>query len=108
MAITYMAIKTKLRKPDQILLIYPALALTLEHNWNPSHIFTLEETILSPPLTKICLSSYCTEEESKTNMYASPMFAPDDILRELPPVKICCGDRDPLRDDTVRFLERLR
>ena len=38
----------------------------------------------------------------------SPVFAPDEALRALPPTYILCGGLDPLIDDAVDFNTRIR
>lgn len=38
----------------------------------------------------------------------SPVFAPDETLKQLPPVTLLCGGLDPLLDDSVDFNTRIR
>ncbi|SEP73494.1 alpha/beta hydrolase fold [Solimonas aquatica] len=45
-------------------------------------------------------------EAALTNPFVSPLHAPD--LRGLPPAVIVTADADPLRDDGIRYAERLR
>lgn len=40
--------------------------------------------------------------------HLNPLFAPDEILAQLPPVLLQCGARDPLVDDTLIFADRIR
>uniref|UniRef100_UPI00398E3204 hormone-sensitive lipase-like n=1 Tax=Pristiophorus japonicus TaxID=55135 RepID=UPI00398E3204 len=42
------------------------------------------------------------------NPYMSPLLAPDDMLRGLPPVHLVACALDPMLDDSVMFAKRLR
>lgn len=41
-------------------------------------------------------------------MFASPLLAPDALLRHFPPCFVHVGQVDPLLDDSLSFLDRLR
>jgi hypothetical protein len=43
-----------------------------------------------------------------TNYYISPLLAPASLLARLPRLHIVCGERDPLVDDAVVFVGRVR
>jgi len=45
--------------------------------------------------------------EAETDPIVSPIKASDELLLQLPKVKIITGDKDPLHDDVWRFANRL-
>jgi acetyl esterase/lipase len=40
--------------------------------------------------------------------FVSPIQMEDYILKHMPPVRIFVGSSDPLRDDSIRLLDKLR
>lgn len=56
-ALTSMLIMKKLRVPDGVVLVYPALNLNY-HNYTPSLLTSLNDMILPHTFLKICLKSY--------------------------------------------------
>mmetsp|Transcript_17813 Transcript_17813/g.29490 ORF Transcript_17813/g.29490 Transcript_17813/m.29490 type:complete len:137 (+) Transcript_17813:2-412(+) len=56
-----------------------------------------------------CLRSYVPSHiHPLSSCYISPAIAPDHLLRQLPPTYVMCGSLDPLLDDSVYFVRRLR
>ncbi|XP_065907809.1 hormone-sensitive lipase-like isoform X2 [Dysidea avara] len=47
------------------------------------------------------------DHPTSCDMLVSPLLAPDDILRELPPVSVVVAGLDPLMDDGIEFAKRL-
>lgn len=43
-----------------------------------------------------------------TDYLLSPLIAPDDLLARFPPLRVLCGEKDPLVDDSVIFSGRVR
>jgi hormone-sensitive lipase len=56
-ALTSMLLAKKLRSPDGIVLVYPALNLNY-NNYTPSLLTSLNDMILPHTFLKICLKSY--------------------------------------------------
>lgn len=56
-ALTNMLISFKLRVPDGIVLVYPALNLNF-NNYTPSLLTALNDTILPHTFLKICAKAY--------------------------------------------------
>ncbi|WP_093281076.1 alpha/beta hydrolase [Solimonas aquatica] len=81
-------------------IIYPFLDLT---GSSPS-IRPPRHGLSDGDMERIC-DAY-RGEAALTNPFVSPLHAPD--LRGLPPAVIVTADADPLRDDGIRYAERLR
>ena len=58
--VTLRAIQTGFKKPNGIILAYPALCLSLK-TFNPSHLISLDDLILPYSFLKICLELYVGE-----------------------------------------------
>jgi acetyl esterase len=83
-------------------LIYPAVDLTMT---SPS----IEENRNAPILTRadmLAFRAHYLDEADYRNPYASPLLADD--LSGLPPALVQVAEHDPLRDDGLRYAERLR
>lgn len=60
-AITMLAIQYGYRRPDQLILAYPALVMSKSYVF-PSMIYSLIDPILSTNFLEVCLESYLSEE----------------------------------------------
>jgi acetyl esterase/lipase len=83
-------------------LIYPATDLTMS---SPS----VEENAHAPILTKadmIAFRAHYLGDSDPREPYASPLFAED--LSGLPPALVQVAEHDPLRDEGLRYAEKLR
>lgn len=86
------------------LLEVPALDLTAS---SPSvRKYGTGEYPLSATELQACLDGYLATPQDATNEYASPLLAQD--LSGLPPAHIMPSEYDPLQDDAVRYVDRLR
>ena len=56
-ALTIMAIKRKFRKPDGLLMFYPALSVS-DEKFVPSILLALDDPILPFCFLKMCINSY--------------------------------------------------
>jgi hormone-sensitive lipase len=56
-ALTSLLIQLKMRKPDGICLVYPALNLNY-HSYTPSLLTSLNDLILPHTFLKVCLKAY--------------------------------------------------
>jgi acetyl esterase/lipase len=71
----------------------------------------LTDRILSMDLLRAMLIMYLgpnNHPDFARDYYLSPIVAPSHLLAKMPPVFIICGERDPLVDDSIRFIARLR
>jgi acetyl esterase len=83
-------------------LIYPATDLTMS---SPS----VEENAHAPILTKadmLAFRAHYLGDSDPRQPYASPLFAED--LSGLPPALVQVAEHDPLRDEGLRYAEKLR
>lgn len=53
------------------------------------------------------INDWYAGKANKMNPLISPLFATDEMLRQLPPIKIIMGEFDPLKLQTDVFVERL-
>ncbi|GJD08640.1 Hormone-sensitive lipase [Galdieria sulphuraria] len=81
-----------LRIPDGIVLAYPALYLFPA--WSPSRLLSLFDPLLPASVLEICMKAYLPEN---VNAY-----------EDLPSLLVIAGGLDPLLDDSVVFVHRLR
>jgi acetyl esterase len=62
--------------------------------------------MISPALRRRVRRVYFPDPRTRSSPYASPVLAPD--LTDLPPAVVLTGQLDVLRDDGLRYAERLR
>jgi hormone-sensitive lipase len=96
------------RKPDGVLLPYPAVNLNKDV-FTTSYMLSLEDIIIPHTFLKLCLTAYLQSytKEASSNPYISPLVSTDATLAQYPPTRILVGNNDPLLDDCYRFTERL-
>ena len=76
-ALTNMLIEKKLKIPDGIVLVYPALNLNY-FNYSPSLLSTLDDMVLPHTFLKICLEAYLKEDaKPDSDHLISPILTPD-------------------------------
>eukprot|EP01135_Chromosphaera_perkinsii_P009737 Nk52_evm2s1869 gene=Nk52_evmTU2s1869 len=106
-AVTLKAIDMGIRIPDSILGIYPSLVV--RDAPAPSRILSAMDPLLSLGILQNVLAAYSgNNPEHKNNYYMSPLLAPDECLKLLPPTYIVSAELDPLLDDSLDFARRLR
>eukprot|EP01126_Amoeba_proteus_P014537 TRINITY_DN16408_c0_g1_i1.p1 TRINITY_DN16408_c0_g1~~TRINITY_DN16408_c0_g1_i1.p1 ORF type:complete len:127 (+),score=21.37 TRINITY_DN16408_c0_g1_i1:908-1288(+) len=60
------------------------------------------------PFLFLCLDCYVPSGMDSTNYFCSPLFAPDEVLKQLPKeIHIISAAYDPLLDDAINFTRRL-
>eukprot|EP00540_Astrosyne_radiata_P004036 CAMPEP_0116843110 /NCGR_PEP_ID=MMETSP0418-20121206/11902_1 /TAXON_ID=1158023 /ORGANISM="Astrosyne radiata, Strain 13vi08-1A" /LENGTH=515 /DNA_ID=CAMNT_0004473819 /DNA_START=106 /DNA_END=1654 /DNA_ORIENTATION=- len=93
--------------PHALMLSCPALDLSLE--LSPSRVIGEEDPVLPSGLLSAISDAYlpCGSTDKKDPM-ASPLFAPDEVLKRFPPTLMFGSSEDPLLDDSVEFNQRLR
>ena len=108
LSLTYRALARRVRPPDGLLLVYPALSAD-PHRPTPSYLSGLKDPMLSAGLMELCVLSYLSEDSNPSvDPYLSPIQAPDQLLQQLPPVRLISGSKDPLLDDSWRLFDRLK
>ncbi|EME30415.1 hormone-sensitive lipase [Galdieria sulphuraria] len=96
-----------LRIPDGIVLAYPALYLFPA--WSPSRLLSLFDPLLPASVLEICMKAYLPENvNAYEDVFVSPGMASDTYLKKLPSLLVIAGGLDPLLDDSVVFVHRLR
>jgi len=102
------AIQAETRKPEGLVLAYPALILDPVH-YTPSLCLSLDDMVLNHAFLSTCLASYVQDPalDPATNPLLSPGLASKALLAQFPPIRLLMGTLDPLGDDCLRFTERL-
>jgi acetyl esterase/lipase len=102
---TFLALNAPQMKPpvriDKLVLVLPWLNQAKE--WTGEK-FTLG---ISPEKLDWCRKQTCPNPNDRKKWQVSPVFAPEKILKNLPPVFIAVGGLDLLRDDGLKFQEML-
>lgn len=106
LTLTYLLIMNNLRLPNALFMFYPALNICLDIISN-SYFNAITDEILELNLLKYCSESYQGAFLNPKNPFVSPLFMDENILRLLPPVRLIGGSSDPLRDDSIYFLNKL-
>lgn len=105
-ALTYRCIEDEYRKPDGVILTYPAT--NISKSPSTSRIISYIDPLVNINFLKLCSENYPQENNNIIqNAFLSPAFAPDVILEQFPPTFICVGGLDPLYDDSIMLAERL-
>lgn len=77
-----------------------------------SRVLFFSDGILSAPALYCMVLLYMGTDRGSTDFKADPLMSPlwadDSLLAEFPKTYISCGDIDPLVDDSVMFVSRLR
>lgn len=102
------ALKAEIRKPEGVVLAYPALVLDPTH-YTPSLCLSLDDMVLNHAFLSVCLAAYVQDPalDPATDPLLSPGLADQALLAQFPPVRLLVGTLDPLGDDCLRFTERL-
>ncbi|KAK4525391.1 hypothetical protein GAYE_SCF12G3299 [Galdieria yellowstonensis] len=97
-----------LRLPDGIVLAYPALYLFPA--WSPSRLLSLFDPLLPASVLETCMKAYLPSENvnAHEDIFISPGMAGETFLKQLPSLLVVAGSLDPLFDDSVVFVHRVR
>ncbi|KAL4445039.1 hypothetical protein ABPG74_018767 [Tetrahymena malaccensis] len=110
LGICLLALQRGIRRPDGLILSYPALNLRMDF-FTPSFINIFKEIIIPFNFLKVSLDSYMDRTNPNVDPNTDPLLSPilfsDKILQQLPPIRMACGDKDLLKDDCIRFLQKL-
>lgn len=68
------------------------------------------DRIIAPTMMRAMAILYVgpSPVDLSTNYFISPILAPSPLLARLPRIHIVCGERDPLVDDAIIFVGRVR
>ena len=97
MTVTMLAVLRGFRKPDGILCHYPVFSID-QDRFFPSLLLSVDEELLSSVFMKFALACFNRRQASVINPIMSPIHAPTDLIRELPPCKFMVAQIDGLRD----------
>jgi len=77
--------------------------------FTPSLLHSLDDPLISFESLYVCNRCYMQNPlmDPVRDYLLSPLFAPDDVLRKFPPIRMFLGEIDPLYDDSVRLALRL-
>ena len=96
-----------IRKPDEVVVSYPVLNVKLAAS--PSRLMAMLDALLPMGLLECCLKAYTgNRPSSEYSPLMSPLIASDDLLKQFPPIRIVASEFDPLLDDSVVFIRKLR
>ena len=105
-ALTYWLIENNMKTPDLLVSCYSALRLETKC-YTPSFFKSMEEYFLSYAGLWACCKQYLPEGADANDMYISPIFAGQEILKKMPPTRMFICLDDPLRDDQLRMASNL-
>ena len=105
-SLAYLLIMKKIRLPTALFIFYPALKMCVDV-LSLSYFNSITDQVLEFNLLKFCVEAYKGEYNDTKNPFMSPLYMEDNFLRYLPPVRIFGGTSDPLRDDSIYFMEKL-
>lgn len=107
MAISSLCILRNFRKPDRLMLHYPALLIDLDR-FLPSSLLSIDEELLSVTLLKFALACFLRNGgDAKASPILSPLVACDELLRRQPPIEMFIPEVDCLRDQALYFTDRI-
>ena len=107
-SLTNLIIKNDYPVPHKLILAYPALSLQ-KSSVMPSIYYSMNDPVLNSSFLRLWLKSYLDLEkhDPETDWLISPMLAPESILKSYPQTYLMVGTKDPLRDLSYAFLEKL-
>ena len=108
-AITTRCVAEGLPLPDALLLAYPSL--NVNHAPGPSRALHLNDPLIPRGLMTTVSDAYVPQHmlgRPHANPYLSPCLASDAVLSAFPPTFVVNGGLDPLLDDSIDFITRLR
>lgn len=105
-SLTNMLIITGKRLPDFISSAYPALHLS-KNAFSPCMLLAIDDIILPYSSINYALEAYLGNVNGDLNHFASPGLIKNEVMKNYPKTNIYLGSSDPLRDQTLRFVNRL-
>lgn len=107
--LTYWLIESKKQLPKFLSLCYPAMYLRPD-SYSPSMLYALDDLFMNYSALRGVISSYLNEDDKPNeDPYISPAVIDDpDVIAQMPKTIVYVGTHDPLFDDAVRFVAKLR
>lgn len=106
-AVSTWCIEQGIRVPDVLHLHYPAVSLN-RFQFTPSFIYSMDDYFLNFSVLKCSIEVYVPPYiNAARSYYVSPIKTPPSILAKFPAVECFVCERDPLRDDDLRFALKL-
>jgi hormone-sensitive lipase len=109
-AVCIKAIQEKFRRPDGLLLVYPASSINFA-KFTPSSLLCQIDRLVPTGFLLTCGMSYVPDPANPEPMETDPVLCPavanDDILLQFPPTRFMLGGHDPLLDDSIRLAAKL-
>ena len=106
MTVTFMAMLRGFRKPDGLLCHYPVFSID-ENRFFPSHLMAVDEEFFSACFLKFAMACFNRRRAEQTNPLMSPIHAPPEMLKELPPCKFMIAQIDALRDQAIHMAVKI-
>lgn len=105
--LTGWCIHNGVRRADSIFMFYPAINAS-PFQFSPSLLNSLDDRFLNYSALKMCGLYYVHGAANPSeNQYLNLNKMDIQIVSKFPPTEIFIGDRDPLRDESVRFALKL-
>lgn len=106
-AVSTWCIEQGIRVPDVLHVHYPAVSLN-RFQFTPSFIYSLDDYFLNFSVLKCSIEVYVPPYiNAAKSYYVSPIRTPAGIMAKFPAVECFVCERDPLRDDGLRFALKL-
>lgn len=102
-ALTSMCVQRNCRKPDGVVLVYPALNMDMKA-FVPSFLYSIDDPLLPYNFLKMCLTSYAGDYSDQPQCspelqyLLSPGLSSDSVVQNFPTTRIMVAQNDPLRD----------
>jgi len=109
LGVTFKAIESNLRKPDSLILAYPAVNMC--KIVSPSRLVFINDVLVPYYFMNICFESYIPKGlDPQTDPICSPVHANDELLQTLRDVNIVIfsAGLDPLLDDSIKLGKRFQ
>lgn len=106
LALTYLLIVHQARLPDLLLLEYPCCNTSI-NNMNNSMLLCMEDHLLSFNFLTYINIAYRGNYPNEEDPFLNPVKMPEAFLNQMPKTRFFIGSCDPLRDDSIRLLNRI-
>jgi len=100
MTVAMLSILRGFRRPDGIVCHYPVFCID-ENRFFPSFLLSIDEELLSSCFMKFALACFTRNGGNAVNPIMSPLHAPDDLIKMLPPCEFMAAQIDGLRDQSL-------